>query len=111
MVDHWRRVARWTGMGNNRSEGSTTESKQQMVEEPIVQDQDTLKQDGQQDSQTVETMGAGNDSAGDPLGALRMELDQARGERDQLVDRLARLQAEFDNARKREVKERRSGRD
>jgi molecular chaperone GrpE len=111
MVDHWRRVARWTGMGNNRSEGSTTESKQQMVEEPIVQDQDTLKQDGQQDSQTVETMGAGNDSAGDPLGALRMELDQARGERDQLVDRLARLQAEFDNARKREVKERADSRD
>ena len=30
------------------------------------------------------------------------ELDQLKGERDQLLDRLARLQAEFDNARKRE---------
>jgi molecular chaperone GrpE (heat shock protein) len=36
------------------------------------------------------------------------ELEQLRGERDQLLDRLARLQAEFDNARKREVKERRT---
>lgn len=39
------------------------------------------------------------------------ELEQLRGERDQLVDRLARLQAEFDNARKREVKERQDARD
>jgi len=34
------------------------------------------------------------------------ELEQMKGERDQLMDRLARLQAEFDNARKREAKER-----
>jgi molecular chaperone GrpE len=40
-----------------------------------------------------------------------LELDQVRGERDQLLDRLARLQAEFDNARKREVKERQDARD
>ncbi|MFC6645209.1 nucleotide exchange factor GrpE [Granulicella cerasi] len=39
------------------------------------------------------------------------ELEQARGERDALKDRLARLQAEFDNARKREVKERQDARD
>jgi molecular chaperone GrpE len=39
------------------------------------------------------------------------ELEQLRGERDQLVDRLARLQAEFDNARKRESKERQDARD
>jgi molecular chaperone GrpE len=39
------------------------------------------------------------------------ELDQLRGERDQLQDRLARLQAEFDNARKREIKERQDARD
>jgi molecular chaperone GrpE len=39
------------------------------------------------------------------------ELEQLRGERDQLVDRLARLQAEFDNARKREIKERQDTRD
>jgi molecular chaperone GrpE len=39
------------------------------------------------------------------------ELDQLKGERDQLLDRLARLQAEFDNARKREARERADARD
>jgi molecular chaperone GrpE len=46
-----------------------------------------------------------------PAGDTMAELDQARGERDQLKDRLARLQAEFDNARKREAKERSDTRD
>jgi molecular chaperone GrpE len=44
-------------------------------------------------------------------GSLETELEQARGERDALKDRLARLQAEFDNARKREAKERQDTRD
>jgi molecular chaperone GrpE len=39
------------------------------------------------------------------------ELEQVKGERDQLLDRLARLQAEFDNARKREARERADARD
>lgn len=39
------------------------------------------------------------------------ELEQLKGERDQLLDRLARLQAEFENARKREAKERADARD
>jgi molecular chaperone GrpE len=43
--------------------------------------------------------------------AAQAELEQVKGERDQLLDRLARLQAEFDNARKREVKERADSRD
>jgi molecular chaperone GrpE len=43
--------------------------------------------------------------------AEAVELEQLRGERDQLTDRLARLQAEFDNARKREIKERQDARD
>jgi molecular chaperone GrpE len=43
--------------------------------------------------------------------ATTTELQQLRGERDQLTDRLARLQAEFDNARKREIKERQDARD
>jgi molecular chaperone GrpE len=41
----------------------------------------------------------------------QIEIEQLRGENDQLKDRLARLQAEFDNARKREVKERQDTRD
>lgn len=39
------------------------------------------------------------------------EYDRLKAERDQLFDRLARLQAEFDNARKREVKDRAEFRD
>ena len=39
------------------------------------------------------------------------DVDQISAERDQLRDRLARLQAEFDNARKREAKDRQDARD
>jgi len=39
------------------------------------------------------------------------EFDRLKTERDSLVDRLARLQAEFENARKREVRERNEFRD
>src|SRR6202012_3675323 len=42
---------------------------------------------------------------------LHTELEQVKGERDQLIDRLARLQAEFDNARKREAEGRADSRD
>jgi molecular chaperone GrpE len=42
---------------------------------------------------------------------LQAEVERLRGERDQLVDRLARLQAEFENARKREARERADFRD
>lgn len=47
----------------------------------------------------------------DATAAVQAELEQVKGERDQLLDRLARLQAEFDNARKREAKERQDMRD
>jgi len=42
---------------------------------------------------------------------LQGEVDRLKAERDQLVDRLARLQAEFENARKREQRERTDFRD
>jgi molecular chaperone GrpE len=41
----------------------------------------------------------------------RVEYEQLKGERDQLLDRLARLQAEFENARKRAERERMEYRD
>jgi molecular chaperone GrpE len=53
-------------------------------------------------------------TAAEPLNeanASQAELEQVKGERDQLIDRLARLQAEFENARKREAKERADARD
>jgi molecular chaperone GrpE len=42
---------------------------------------------------------------------LREENERLRAERDALIDRVARLQAEFENARKREVRERADFRD
>lgn len=52
------------------------------------------------------------EAAVDPVdGITAAELEQLRAERDSLKDRLARLQAEFDNTRKREAKERADARD
>ena len=45
------------------------------------------------------------------LAALKAELEQVKGERDQLLDRLARMQAEFENARKRTEREKQEYRD
>lgn len=50
-------------------------------------------------------------SAVDVAAVSQAEYDQIKGERDQLIDRIARLQAEFDNARKRDAKERLEFRD
>jgi molecular chaperone GrpE len=58
---------------------------------------------------------AARDGAGQegtvPQDNAAQEIAQLRGEKDQLLDRLARLQAEFDNARKREAKERADARE
>jgi molecular chaperone GrpE len=59
----------------------------------------------------AERVEAGMESHEAAGGAEAAELVQLRGERDQLLDRLARLQAEFDNARKREARERTDARE
>jgi molecular chaperone GrpE (heat shock protein) len=79
-----------------------------MVEEAVVQETGEKElaveeQDGLETSAQAE----GSDAA----AVLKTELEQVRGERDQLLDRLARLQAEFENTRRREVKERQDLRD
>lgn len=53
--------------------------------------------------------GAGPVAVEEPVA--RAEFDQLKAERDQLVDRIARLQAEFENARKRAERERLEFRD
>jgi len=58
-----------------------------------------------------ETTNAGGEGNAEPTSLLKAELEQVRGERDQLLDRLARLQAEFENTRRRESKERADLRD
>ena len=74
----------------------------------------------QQGEGLVEKVEAGTESnaVGEAVSQESAELAQVRGERDQLrsdlqsmTDRLARLQAEFDNARKREAKERSDARE
>jgi molecular chaperone GrpE len=55
---------------------------------------------------------ADGEIANDTAGTVsRAEFDQLKTERDQLVDRIARLQAEFENARKRAERERLEFRD
>jgi molecular chaperone GrpE len=49
--------------------------------------------------------------APDEVSVSRAEYDQLKAERDGLLDRLARLQAEFENARKRAERERNEYRD
>jgi molecular chaperone GrpE len=94
------RLARWTGMGNN-SRGSDMRRYDKMQDDMAVQ----AVQEGE-----VVSMPPTEPVVND-VDATQIELDQLRGERDQLLDRLARLQAEFENARKREVKERADTRD
>jgi molecular chaperone GrpE len=75
-----------------------------MVKEPQEQELTAESTESQQ------TADAGSESA-DTTATLKTELEQVKGERDQLLDRLARLQAEFENSRRREVKERADLRD
>ena len=57
--------------------------------------------------------GDGDETAGDAGGVetSESELEKVKAERDSLLDRLARAQAEFDNARKRAGKEQQESRD
>ncbi len=68
-----------------------------------------------QDESVVSSVAAEGEAAGTAealeVVALREECNRLKTERDQLLDRQARLQAEFDNARKREIRERAEFRD
>jgi molecular chaperone GrpE len=76
--------------------GTDSENEEQMINQP-------------EDAAGVETEQAVSEPPVTPQ--LQIEVDRLRGERDQLVERLARLQAEFENARKREARERADFRD
>jgi molecular chaperone GrpE len=64
---------------------------------------DDMKVDANQDELTE---GTPSTAVTETMTGLHEECDRLRAERDSLLDRLARLQAEFDNARKREQRER-----
>src|ERR1700753_3334217 len=87
--------ARWARMGNNENEARMSE--QETVQENAVAEPEAAQVD----------LEAGTEG----VNAQNVEVEQLTQERDALKDRLARLQAEFDNARKREIKERQDARD
>ena len=59
----------------------------------------------------VETREAIANAVAEATAPLQSEVDRLKQERDQSVERLARLQAEFENARKRDARERADFRD
>lgn len=70
-----------------------------------MSEQDTMQENETQAETPQTELEAGTE------GGNVSEIEQLVQERDALRDRLARLQAEFDNARKREIKERQDARD
>lgn len=104
------RFARWARMGNNESNARETEMDEMDEQGVATATQEPM--DGGASAQI--DLEAGTEGASNEVNAASLhsaEAEQARGERDVLRDRLARLQAEFDNARKREAKERQDARD
>ncbi len=108
------RFARWARMGNNETEMTGAEMTA-MDEQGVATDIEDRTDAGLGAREDLEagTEGASTEAHEVPQSGtgLSAELEQARGERDLLRDRLARLQAEFDNTRKREAKERQDARD
>jgi molecular chaperone GrpE len=98
----WDRVARWAGMGNNKSVDVDYRS-----EDAMQQDEMT----GVDSPEGLDTETISPEAATAETAALFTELERVKAEREQLFDRLARLQAEFDNARKRAEKERSDARE
>jgi len=84
----------------------TSGSAQSGKTERVMQDsgQESTSAAGERAPDSVESV-----EPGEPVS--RAEFEQLKAERDQLVDRIARLQAEFENARKRAERERLEFRD
>jgi molecular chaperone GrpE len=103
MRSGWDRVTRWAGMGNNVKDREIG-SDESMVDE--------MKDGVEVAEGLVDRLEAGmEEPRAERVDAAQAEIARLTGERDQLVDRLARLQAEFENARKREARERADARE
>ena len=101
------RFARWARMGSNQK-NADVKGEAMMQDDRTGQETATETLEPEMVDDAARPQGA---AAEQGTGAHAAEMEQMRGERDQLRDRLARLQAEFDNARKREAKERQDARD
>jgi molecular chaperone GrpE len=114
--DELSKLARFARMGNNREGTKDSMGTTEPRSDEQMQDQNAGHNAGQEAQEPEMITGdefpqeRGFDAAPDTT-ALQGELDQMKLERDQLLDRLARLQAEFDNARKRAIRERDDARD
>jgi molecular chaperone GrpE len=82
------------------------------VDESFVSaDDQTSEESGLPSAGSPEEAASRDPFASAEQAVSREQFDQLKAERDQLLDRLARLQAEFENARKRAERERVSDRD
>jgi molecular chaperone GrpE len=120
MRSGWEKMTRWAGIGHNGKDVLNGKETDGMVDEMSnVVEQEQGEGAVERVEAGLESHGAAAESSAADAGTQdSSELAQLRGERDQLrsdvqgmTDRLARLQAEFDNARKREAKERADARE
>jgi molecular chaperone GrpE len=88
---------------NNETQNAETENTEKQQAQNLNNTGDDMKVDANQDEVTE---GSPSTAVAETVTGLHEECDRLRAERDGLMDRLARLQAEFDNARKREQRER-----
>jgi molecular chaperone GrpE len=113
----WDRVARWAGLDitnkDKTDKNKDKEEKMSTANEATIQDEAREESTYEPSTASRNVQQAGDESAPElvPASAAQLEIEQLRGEKVQLLDRLARLQAEFDNARKREQKERADARE
>jgi molecular chaperone GrpE len=87
---------------SNETQNAETEK----TENQNTQHLNDASPDSRTDARQGEGSGESPTAVVETMTGLHEECDRLRAERDGLVDRLARLQAEFDNARKREQRER-----
>jgi molecular chaperone GrpE len=88
---------------SNETQNAETENTEKQQAQNLNNTGDDMKVDANQDELTE---GTPSTAVAETMTGLHEECDRLRTERDGLMDRLARLQAEFDNARKREQRER-----
>jgi molecular chaperone GrpE len=96
--------------GNGQADVSLEEQlkEEQSKEQPLKDEQKLALENELPPADPADGFQEKNASGGDPQGAVataESELEKLRAERNDLFERLARLQAEFDNYRKRAAKE------
>jgi molecular chaperone GrpE len=92
-------------------QGKGTELKELETQENRAQDSESPAPGAVEAESASAEAGDGTQAAAPADAVPRAEYEQLKAERDQLLDRVARMQAEFENARKRAERERAEYRD